>query len=79
MLRHWCELSQLMQKTLLDLPIDFRIPLADRRFMDLNNLPEREPQPLRKPWHAPLCTKKDWQTPRVVAIGFKGHEKRNWH
>jgi hypothetical protein len=38
--------------------------------MELNNLYESEPKPLRKPWHTPVCAKKDWQTPRVTAIGF---------
>ena len=27
-------------------------------------------KPAKKPWHAPQCTKKNWQTPQVVAIDF---------
>jgi hypothetical protein len=38
--------------------------------MELHNLSESEPKPLRKPWHTPMCTKKHWQTPQLVPISF---------
>jgi hypothetical protein len=38
--------------------------------MELYNLSESEPKPLRKAWHTPLCTKKNWQTPKLTPLPF---------
>jgi hypothetical protein len=38
--------------------------------MEQQNLPESDLKPLRKPWHTPMCTKKHWQTPKLVPINF---------
>jgi hypothetical protein len=38
--------------------------------MELPNLSENEPKPIRKTWHTPMCTRKSWQTPQLVHIPF---------
>lgn len=38
--------------------------------MELHNLSETEPKPIRKTWHTPMCTRKNWQTPQLVPIPF---------
>jgi hypothetical protein len=38
--------------------------------MESNKLSGSEPTLPRKPWHTPMCTKKNWQTPQLVPISF---------
>ena len=38
--------------------------------MELHNLSESEPKPLRKAWRTPACTKKNWQTPKLLPLHF---------